>query len=128
MIGGWGWAWGWGSSNRQRAPGQHELQAGNSQGSVDWVCRASHGQEPVLWHLEEELEKLANCTLENDKPLEHPKARSHPRGKWCTFELRGCYFILSFKHFLLNMENLLPPQLYLGYFTILSASFEVFLI
>ena len=63
------------SSNRQKAPGQHGLQASNSQDSVDWVCSVSHGQEPVLWHLEEELEKLANCTLENDKPLEHSKAR-----------------------------------------------------
>lgn len=62
-----------GSSNRQKASGQHKLQASNSRDSTDLFCSVSHGQDPVLWHLEEELETLANCTLENDKPLEHSK-------------------------------------------------------
>lgn len=37
------------------------------------VFSVSYGQERVLWHLEEELGQLANCTLENDKPLENSK-------------------------------------------------------
>ena len=41
----------------------------------------SHGQDPVLWHLEEELETLANCTLENDKPLKHSKVRLRSKKK-----------------------------------------------
>lgn len=62
-----------GSSDRQKAPGQHELQASNPQDSEDRVCSVSHGQE--MHPLEGELEKSANCTLENDKPLGHSKAR-----------------------------------------------------
>lgn len=33
----------------------------------------SYGQERVLWPLEDELEQLANCTLERDQPLENSK-------------------------------------------------------
>lgn len=69
------------SSNRQKASGQHKLQASNSRDSADLFCSVSHGQEPVLWHLEEELEKLANCTLENDKPLKHSKVRLQSKKK-----------------------------------------------
>lgn len=62
-----------GSSNRQKPSGQHKLQASNSQDSTKLCFSVGHGQERVLWHLEEELGLLANCTLENDKPLENSK-------------------------------------------------------
>lgn len=62
-----------GNSNRQKSSGQHKLQASNSQDSMKLFFSVSYGQERVLWHLEEELEQLANCTLENDKPLENSK-------------------------------------------------------
>lgn len=62
-----------GNSNRPKSSDQHKLQASNSQDSVKLFFSVSYGQERVLWHLEEELGQLANCTLENDKPLENSK-------------------------------------------------------
>lgn len=62
-----------GISNRQKSSGQHKLQASNSPDSAKLFFSVSSGQERVLWHLEEELGQLANCTLENDKPLENSK-------------------------------------------------------
>lgn len=62
-----------GNSNRQKSSGQHKLQASNSQDSMKLRFSVSYGQERVLWPLEEELGQLANCTLENDKPLENSK-------------------------------------------------------
>lgn len=79
-----------------------------------------------IWKGDERSELIAHLKMTSHLNIQKPDF--HPRGKWLTFGLQGCYFILRFKHFLLNMENLLPPQLYHGYFTILSASFEVFLI
>lgn len=62
-----------GNSNRQKSYGQHKLQARNSQDSMKLFFSVSYGQKRVLWHLEEELGQLANCMLENDKPLENSK-------------------------------------------------------
>lgn len=96
-----------GNSNSQKSSGQHKLEASNAQGGIKLFFSVSYGQECVLWHLEEQLGQLANCTLENDKPLENQKSDSNPKRNWCSFELHSCYFVLNFKHFLLNMENLL---------------------
>lgn len=60
-------------SNRQKSSGQHKLQASSSQESVKLFFSVGQGRERVLWHLEEELGLLANCKLENDKPLENAK-------------------------------------------------------
>lgn len=62
-----------GNSNRQKTSGQHKLEASNSQDSMELFLSVSYGQKRVLWHLEEELGRLANCMLENDNPLENSK-------------------------------------------------------
>lgn len=62
-----------GNSNRHKSSGQHKLHASNSQECMKLFFGVSYSQECVLWHLEEELGQLANCTLENDKPLENSK-------------------------------------------------------
>lgn len=62
-----------GHSNRQKSSGQHRLQASSSQDSMEVFFSVSYGQERVLWPLEDELEQLANCTLERDQPLENSK-------------------------------------------------------
>lgn len=88
-----------GSSNRQKASGQHKLQASNSRGSADPFCTVSHGQDPVLWHLEEEWETLANCTLENDKPLEHSKVRLRSKKKVVCLWTPRLLFYTEFQAF-----------------------------
>lgn len=62
-----------GDSNRQKSSGQPKLEASNSQDSMELCFSVSDDQKCVLWCLEEELEQLANCTLENDKPPENSK-------------------------------------------------------
>lgn len=66
------------------------LQASNAQGGIRLCFSVSYGQERVLWHLEEQLGQLANCMLENDKPLENQKSDSNPKRNWCSFELHSC--------------------------------------
>lgn len=60
-------------SSRQKCSSQHKLASSNPQESTKWPFSVGYGQEHVLWHLDEKLGLLANCTLENDKPLENAK-------------------------------------------------------
>lgn len=43
---------------------QHKLEPSNPQESMKLPFSVGYGQERVLWHLDEELGLLANCTLE----------------------------------------------------------------
>ena len=63
----------WGDSKGQKPSVQHKPEASSSQHGTKPRLGVSYGQECVLWHLEGELGQLANCTLENDKPLENSK-------------------------------------------------------
>lgn len=62
-----------GDSEGQNPSAQHKREASSSQHGTKLCFSVSYGQECVLWHLEGELGQLANCTLENDKPLENSK-------------------------------------------------------
>lgn len=62
-----------GDSKGQKPSAQHKPEASSSQHGTKPRLSVSYGQECVLWHLEGELGQLANCTLENDKPLENSK-------------------------------------------------------
>ena len=62
-----------GDSKGENPSAQHTLEASSSQHGTEPCFSVSYGQECVLWHLEGELGQLANCTLENDKPLENSK-------------------------------------------------------